>query len=132
MMRSSFLQAKGYGYLSESYSKEYYGLVKQLQGISSVTWDEEITDSGVSSTESVTTTTTEEEGRGSKRKLAENTTSSTTSLDNTFTLTEKPRAFTLCAEQLMAKGGLVHPYFSAVVVELLQGLIVTYSMIKRQ
>lgn len=125
MLRSSYLQAKGHGYVSDSFTKEYFDLIKQLQGVCSVSWGEEIADSGLSSTESNTTITVEEEGRGSKRKLIENIASSTTSLDNTFVLSAgKSKALSVCAEQLMAKGGLMHPYFSALILEILHSLSV--------
>lgn len=128
MLRSSYLQAKGLGYVTDSFTKEYFELVKQLQGVNSVSWGEEISDSGLSSTDSNTTIIMEEEGRGSKRKLIENIASSTTSLDNTFVMSSgKSKTLSVCAEHLMAKGGVMHPCISAVVIEILHILLASYQ-----
>lgn len=123
MIRSLYLQAKGHGYVTDTCTNEYQGLVQQLRGMNSVTWNEEAGDSS-------SRVSTPDEGR--KRKHVDNL-PTPTHLDNTFTLAspKSPRALA-CAEQLMVKGGLIHHCFSVIVTEILHGIIVTYSVLRQQ
>ncbi|KAF2892769.1 hypothetical protein ILUMI_13404 [Ignelater luminosus] len=101
VLKPTILQLRGHGLASEALLSEYQGLVRQLQGIRSVTWDDESTaptpipsaDSGISSCTDVTVES--EENTSNKQKLLEE-------LNNTFTLPqEKPQ--TISAEKFMAK-----------------------------
>lgn len=128
MLRSSFLLAKGHGYVSETMTKDYYNLVHQLQAPCSVSWEDDA-DPQMGSGDSKVVVAEDESNR-TKRKLVDSVSSSSTSLDNTFTMdTVRPRGIHICAEQLMAKGGLAHGYFSAVAVEILHTMFTSYVMI---
>lgn len=136
MLRSYHMLIKGLGHMTDNMSKEYDDMVKQVQAPCSVTWDEDVVDSGVSSGESITAffeaEEEEQENTRTKRKLVESVESSTSSLDKTFTLsTSKPKTMTVRAEQLMAKGGLIHGYISVVAVEVLHCMFTTYISVMR-
>lgn len=138
MLRSHHMLVKGLGHMTETMRKEYESLVRQVQAPGSVSWDEDITDSGVTSGESAVTFTDEreeeeEEAIRTKRKLVESVESSTSSLDKTFTLpVSKPKGMTVRAEQLMAKGGLLHTYVSVIAVEVLQCMFTTCFTVMRK
>lgn len=128
VVQPSILQLRGHGLASEALLSEYQGLVRQLQGIRSVTWDDETTaptstsstDSGVSSCTDVTVES--EENTLNKQKLLQE-------LNNTFTLPqEKPQ--TISAEKFMAKGGVILPYVSAVFSEILHSVVLSYRTLK--
>lgn len=127
MLRSYHMLVKGLGHMTDSMSNDFDDLVKQVQAPNSVYWDDDVVDSGISSGDSVTTVLEEgENGVRTKRKLIESIESSTSSLDKTFTLPiSKPKTMTVRAEQLMAKGGLIHAYISVVAVEFLQCMFTT-------
>lgn len=131
MLRSYHLLIKGLGHMTDDMLKEYDDVVKQIQGPCSVTWDEDLTDSGVSSGDSGTTfTDKEKEFEGTKRKLVESMESS--NLDKTYIMpTVKPKELTARAEQLMAKGGLIHTYVSVIAVEVLQCMFANYVTVIR-
>lgn len=132
MLRSYHMLIKGLGHMTDNMSKEYEDLVKQVQAPATVSWDEDVIDSGVSSQESVTAFLEEEENTRTKRKLIESVESSTSSLDKTFILpASKPKTMTVRAEQLMAKGGLIHGYISVIAVEVLQCMFTTYISVMR-
>lgn len=131
MLRSYYLLVKGLGHMTDDMCKEYDELVKQVQAPSSVSWDEDLTDSGVSSGDSVTTFADREEEVGMKTKLFESV-GELPNMDKTFTLpTTKPKELTVRAEQLMAKGGLIHSYVSVVAVEVLHCMFATYVTVMR-
>ncbi|GJQ71189.1 hypothetical protein Trydic_g1088 [Trypoxylus dichotomus] len=99
LLRTCYLHVKGHGFATETLEKNYQTIVRDLQGIHNVTFDENVPYSTNAATNG---NGNEEETR--KRKLNEG---STCSLDGTFVLTpvkqsERP-TLTVCAEQLLAK-----------------------------
>lgn len=129
-LKSYHLLIKGLGHMTDDMLKDYDDIVKQIKTPCSVSWDEDLIDSGVSSGDSVTTIIEKKESVGTKRKLVESVESS--NLDKTFTLpTVKPKESTVRAEQLMAKGGLIHTYVSVIAVEVLQCMFASYVTVIR-
>lgn len=127
LLRPLYMLVKGLGHMTDGMSKEYDDLVRQVKAPCSVSFYEEGIDSGVSSGESLTTVVSEiEEVISTKRKLVESVESSTSSLDKTFTLpSAKTKGSLIRAEQLMAKGGLLHEYVSVIAEEILQCMFTT-------
>lgn len=101
---------------------KYRNLIKQLQGIDHISWNEEVTDSGLSTTFS---TTSDSSGRqGSKRKYI----SSNEQLDGTFFIS--PSKAKANSEQFVTKGGLLHSYISTIMIEVLHhGINIIIAML---
>lgn len=128
LLRTCYLHVKGHGFASEALENNYQAIVHDLQGIHRVTFEENapLPYSPVASSQ---INSNEEESR--KRKLNEG---STCSLDGTFIMTPvKPSgrpALTVCAEQLLAKGGVLQHYVEACTNQLLYGIF-SYAVLKR-
>lgn len=126
ILKPCYLSAKEQGFVTKAVSQEYQEMVQKLLGLRSVTWKDDILDSGLSGTSSsavsVPTSANEEESRAVKRKADE--LSSSTSLDSTIVKDKSCcRTNVVCADQLMAKGGMARPFFDALLIEILHILL---------
>jgi kinesin family protein 18/19 len=115
MLQSCYLQLRGHGFATDLMCEEYQSLVNHLQGRKNITWDSPI-DSGLSSTSSVSST--DVEVRPPKRKLNDE---NINGLNHTFVMEPPKPKVKVCAEELMAKGGI--DFLNAVITEIFYGVV---------
>lgn len=123
VLQPCYLLLRGHGHAPDDMIKEYKTLVRYLQGISNVTWDN-LPDSGISSN----TDSGEEEARASKRKHVDEV----NVFESTFTLNSPPKPKYLSADQYSSKGGLLNMYIPIIGAEVLHGFLLTCSILKKQ
>ncbi|KAF2898601.1 hypothetical protein ILUMI_07577 [Ignelater luminosus] len=129
VLKPSILQLRSHELASEALISEYQGLVRQLQDIRSVTWDDESTvqtpipstDSAISSATDVTVES--EENMSNKQKLLEK-------LNNTLTLPRKKSRIT-SIKTIMAEGGVMRPYASAIFSEIFHSVLLICHILKQ-
>lgn len=124
MLRTCYLHVKGHGFATDALERNYRAIVRDLQGIHCVTFHESVP---LSSSPVILSQSNGNEEESRKRKLNEG---STCSLDDTYVKPSEKPALTVCAEQLLAKGGVLQYYVEACANQLLHGIF-SYAVLKR-
>lgn len=115
VLKPCYLLLKGYNKSNEELDFKYRNLIKKLQGIDHVTWDEEVTDSGLSMHTAVSSTSSSNSNNNRqayKRKYNND------HMDGTFILNPSKATTNVCADQINLKGGILHSYMSAIAIQI--------------
>lgn len=114
MLQSCYLQLRGHGFATDALCQEYQSLVNHVQGRRNITWDSPL-DSGLSSTSSGSSIELDPKPTR-KRPNDENV----NGLNNTFVMEAPKPKVKVCAEELMAKGGI--DFLNAIITEIFHGV----------
>lgn len=128
ILKSTYTLLKGHGFATSTLTRQYQEIVQTLQGTRKNVTFNNIPDSGISSTTSITC---DEDNKlnGNKRKIEE----PLNDLDGTFTLVSSPANKTKsksCTDQIMSKGGIGYSYLGVIATELLNGVFHNVSLNK--
>lgn len=124
VLKTSFHLLRGYEKAPEDLIKRFRALRRKLQGIEHVSWDEAVPEPAVTLNTTVVLSTEEPEERPTlKRKLEEEEDG-----EKTFVMTPSKNKMT--GGHLLAKGGVLHGYVSAIAVEMLSGVLIVFRMLR--